>query len=361
MAVRVAAGLAMTSLLAAVVSRGHLAVCTLVAAVQCAIFGELVNLRFTAAKSKAVEGPLFRTVQWGWFATAMAHSYGSSWLKAPLGGHAFLAELNAWCSTTAPATNGVGTSPEAVVNAAALGMYSLMLVVTVLSLQPGLYTQQVGQLSWTGLILIAVVFQLKVAVYSIYSGLYFFLFPASLVVANDSFAYFCGMACGKRLVSRPFLALSPNKTWEGFVGALVLTVAYAYLTANMWAAAPWMRCSFPEVSQRFRGLGGTGCASDTYFEVAAANTSADADADMLAATSRAQAVGVALALFASLIAPFGGFFASAVKRATGVKDFAGYIPGHGGLTDRMDCQLIMAVAAPAVFALCMPHPSSPNM
>lgn len=51
------------------------------------------------------------------------------------------------------------------------------------------------------------------------------------------------------------------------------------------------------------------------------------------------------ALFASLIAPFGGFFASGVKRAFKIKDFSDSIPGHGGLTDRMDCQFIMGVFA----------------
>ena len=48
-------------------------------------------------------------------------------------------------------------------------------------------------------------------------------------------------------------------------------------------------------------------------------------------------------LFAAVIAPFGGFFASGFKRALRVKDFGDSIPGHGGLTDRMDCQVIMAV------------------
>lgn len=50
-----------------------------------------------------------------------------------------------------------------------------------------------------------------------------------------------------------------------------------------------------------------------------------------------------MALYASVFAPFSGFFASALKRAAEIKDFAGWIPGHGGLTDRVDCQLFMAI------------------
>jgi phosphatidate cytidylyltransferase len=48
-----------------------------------------------------------------------------------------------------------------------------------------------------------------------------------------------------------------------------------------------------------------------------------------------------LATFASLIAPFGGFFASGIKRTFHIKDFGDSIPGHGGITDRFDCQFIM--------------------
>jgi len=47
--------------------------------------------------------------------------------------------------------------------------------------------------------------------------------------------------------------------------------------------------------------------------------------------------------FASLIAPFGGFFASGFKRAFKIKDFGDSIPGHGGVTDRMDCQIMMSL------------------
>ena len=45
-----------------------------------------------------------------------------------------------------------------------------------------------------------------------------------------------------------------------------------------------------------------------------------------------------LSAFASIIAPFGGFFASGFKRGFKIKDFGDSIPGHGGMTDRMDCQ-----------------------
>ncbi|KAK3256305.1 hypothetical protein CYMTET_34552, partial [Cymbomonas tetramitiformis] len=51
-----------------------------------------------------------------------------------------------------------------------------------------------------------------------------------------------------------------------------------------------------------------------------------------------QVHAVVLSAFASIIAPFGGFFASGFKRAFKIKDFGDSIPGHGGLTDRMDCQ-----------------------
>jgi phosphatidate cytidylyltransferase len=54
---------------------------------------------------------------------------------------------------------------------------------------------------------------------------------------------------------------------------------------------------------------------------------------------------ILFATFASLIAPFGGFFASGLKRTFKVKDFGESIPGHGGITDRMDCQFIMGFFA----------------
>ena len=45
--------------------------------------------------------------------------------------------------------------------------------------------------------------------------------------------------------------------------------------------------------------------------------------------------------FPKSVTPFGGFFASGLKRAAQVKDFGDVIPGHGGLTDRFDCGMLM--------------------
>jgi len=42
-------------------------------------------------------------------------------------------------------------------------------------------------------------------------------------------------------------------------------------------------------------------------------------------------------VFSALVGPFAGFFASGLKRAYGLKDFANTLPGHGGFTDRYDC------------------------
>lgn len=59
--------------------------------------------------------------------------------------------------------------------------------------------------------------------------------------------------------------------------------------------------------------------------------------------STAQVHAVVLGFFASLMAPFAGFFASGLKRAFKLKDFGDLIPGHGGMTDRMDCQGLMGL------------------
>ena len=59
--------------------------------------------------------------------------------------------------------------------------------------------------------------------------------------------------------------------------------------------------------------------------------------------AEAQIHAMIFGLFASSLAPFGGFFASGFKRAFKIKDFGDTIPGHGGVTDRFDCQIMMVM------------------
>mmetsp|Transcript_39668 Transcript_39668/g.86464 ORF Transcript_39668/g.86464 Transcript_39668/m.86464 type:complete len:106 (+) Transcript_39668:833-1150(+) len=54
-----------------------------------------------------------------------------------------------------------------------------------------------------------------------------------------------------------------------------------------------------------------------------------------------QAHSFSYIFMASIIAPFGGFFASGMKRAFKIKDFGDDFPGHGGFTDRFDCQIVV--------------------
>lgn len=316
MMVRTVSGAVMVSVIVGLILQGHLAVCCTIAAIQCGIFNELVSLRYVEAKERQV--PLFRTLQWGWFVVAMVHSYGSAWLKAPVGGGRLAQAVHAVVS----------------VEAVALVLFSALLVTTVLSLKKGLYSYQIKQLSWTLMSIVIAVVMLKCAVFLVHAGLFWFLFPASLVVANDTFAYFSGVAFGRRLTKRPFLALSPNKTWEGFLGAAVLTVLYSWFGASYWARSAFLRCSYPEIAALPAGgsLAMGQCEHDHWFE-----------------SGDIQPVALSLGVFASAVAPFGGFLASAIKRGFKKKDFGGWIPGHGGFTDRMDCQLVMSVAAWIVF------------
>ena len=245
----------MLSFLFIVFYLGHLWVCALIVVLQTMIFKELVALRYERVKSET-EGEVrwFRTIQWGWFFVAMVYAYGSSFLKAPMG----FSEQFKWLRGS---LRSIGFVDElSFLQAFSFALYSLVFTVTVLSFRKGLYRVQLIQLTWTLMTLGVVVAQLKFAVYMVHEGLFWFLFPVSLVVANDTFAYFCGMAFGRRFIHAPFLQLSPNKTWEGFVGGLILTVIYGVVSAPYWGSIDFIRCGYHEIEK-----GKTICFSDPLF------------------------------------------------------------------------------------------------
>jgi phosphatidate cytidylyltransferase len=104
-------------------------------------------------------------------------------------------------------------------------------------------------------------------------------------------------------------ALSPNKTWSGFVGGLI-------------AAA---------------------LAEAAYFAVVA----------LYNGTSPATDLGgyAMFGLFLGVMAAFGDLFESWVKRQFRAKNTGTLIPGHGGMLERIDSLLFAARAAAAFLFL----------
>lgn len=123
------------------------------------------------------------------------------------------------------------------------------------------------------------------------SGLLYVAYFLFLVIGNDVFAYLTGNIFGRhKLIPN----LSPNKTVEGFFGAMLLVVASALLLR------PFL---LPHVT-----------------------------------ASHAALLGLIIALGGTS----GDLTLSFIKRDLGIKDMGSLIPGHGGLLDRMNSILFTA-------------------
>lgn len=121
------------------------------------------------------------------------------------------------------------------------------------------------------------------------------LFLAVVVQGSDVLQYLWGKTVGRHRIAP---TVSPNKTWEGFVGGVLSATA---LGAALWWLTPF-----------------------TPWQA-----------------------GV-LALVSCLLGFVGGLVMSSLKRDRGIKDFGALIPGHGGILDRMDS---LVFAAPVFFHL----------
>jgi len=323
--VRVVTGAMMAGALYAVVFHvGHLGVAFTLFAITAGIFKELVDVGYSEANPER-ELPLYRSLQWVWFMVAMSAAYSLEALNAPLDLTKFLARLP-YLDGTALAYVPLVLDARQYHDYITFMGYSVAFVVTVLTLKEGHYKTQIRILSFTVLALSLFVVQMKMAIFNVFQGLFWFLFPLLLVAVNDTFAYFSGFTMGKKVFKSVFLTLSPNKTWEGFIGGGLFTVVAGWYLPTL-LATPWLACSYSDIADN----GVDACQIPSHF-VPHAETG----------ISAVQYHGLVLALFASLVAPFGGFFASAIKRAYGLKDFATMIPGHGGFMDRLDCQFLMA-------------------
>lgn len=130
------------------------------------------------------------------------------------------------------------------------------------------------------------------------------------VMMNDIGAYFVGMLFGKHKMNP---RISPKKTWEGFVGGIVISAICSIVFALVFALV-----SKP-ILPRFT-------LNQFYWVV-----------------------------FISLVMPIAGdigdFVFSAIKRNAGIKDFSNLLPGHGGVLDRIDSMLFAGGSIAAMIAL----------
>lgn len=215
---------------------------------------------------------------------------------------------------------------------------------------------QFGLFCWVHMSLLLIVYSSHFMVNNVLEGLIWFFVPVSLVICNDVFAYICGMLFGRT----PLISLSPKKTVEGFVGALIVTEVFAFAWAGIFQRFKYMIC--PAVSLGMNAWSQVQCDVNNVFAwremplppaLAQFLTSVISPIwELITGHARViqsmpythfQLHALVMAAFASLVAPFGGFFASGFKRAFNIKDFGDSIPGHGGLTDRFDCQFIMGL------------------
>ena len=120
------------------------------------------------------------------------------------------------------------------------------------------------------------------------------------VVATDAGGLLVGSGAGSSNKLAP--SISPNKTWEGLVGGVVIAlVAGVFIGANVHPWGGWKH-------------------------------------------------GLALGAVAACAAVLGDLSESKLKRDLGVKDMGTLLPGHGGLLDRFDGLLF---ALPAVYYLAV--------
>ncbi len=119
------------------------------------------------------------------------------------------------------------------------------------------------------------------------SGKSLIFYIVLIAILMDSIAFFAGKSLGKR----PFITnVSPNKTLEGFLAAIIVTpLLLSTISSNIF--------NLP------------------FFLV------------------------LCILVIVSLYSVLGDAFASMMKRVVEVKDYSNLIPGHGGLYDRLDSHI----------------------
>ena len=155
-------------------------------------------------------------------------------------------------------------------------------------------------------------------------GVRFIVYMFLITISTDIFAYFFGMLFGKhKMVER----ISPKKTWEGAVGGTIMGTLIATLFAFLYGNL------FPESLN-------TGDFK-TIFSVFSGVEEMNPVIQLV--------VIAVVSFLASIAGQIGDLVASRMKRTYDIKDFGNIFPGHGGILDRFDSSILVAMILLAAF------------
>ncbi|GAA5965436.1 hypothetical protein JCM3765_002380 [Sporobolomyces pararoseus] len=346
------------------VAMGHVYVVALVFIIQAIVFRELTGL-FDAGYSGAhvnEEGKIVRSPEkeakrkgrkeererwsrrmaWYFFAATNYYLYGESLIY-------YFKHILTLQASFLPTAYSFAQHHRLI----SFGLYVIGFVGFVANLSRANLRRQFGLFGWIHMSLLLVVVSSHFIVNNILEGMIWFWIPVSLVIMNDVAAYVCGMLFGRHQL----IKLSPKKTVEGFVGAFFVTVIFAVGWSTLFMRYNYMICPVQDLSTS--AFSNVQCTPNHVFQwhkyrLPASVLTAIEPFTRGKLTSIPwapfQLHSIVLATFASLVAPFGGFFASGFKRAFNIKDFGDSIPGHGGMTDRMDCQFLMGLFSYVYYA-----------
>lgn len=141
-----------------------------------------------------------------------------------------------------------------------------------------------------GVVYIAVFFSHIILIRSLANGFYYLIMLHAIVMINDTFAYFGGSLFGRHKTG---LAVSPNKSWEGFFSGVLFSIIASVVFNEFY---------------------------HTFYDVT------------LFTTVEAAIAGVIFGIAGDI----GDLIESAIKRDGKVKDSGTLIPGHGGMWDVFD-------------------------
>lgn len=151
------------------------------------------------------------------------------------------------------------------------------------------------------------------------AGTFLLVLVLGVTIFTDTGAYFAGRAIGGPKIAP---SISPSKTWAGLAGGVIASVVWVFL---------WMMA----IDEPPRWL-------PPRFEIG------------LNLSPQNIAGAIALGAGLAVVAQGGDFFESWLKRKAGVKDSSRLIPGHGGVFDRIDGLVPVAIVAGLIAAWMAP-------